>query len=132
MLQLVYISTPNTAHRPVDAASILRVSRRNNLRDGITGLLFTDGARFLQALEGPVDAVEATFARIKTDPRHRAVVLLSKREVTEREFGPWEMAERSPGEEGAKFLERVEPLVAQASIGVRGTFEGLARLRHSA
>jgi hypothetical protein len=128
MLQLVYISSSDTAQGPVDAPKILRVSRCNNLRDGITGLLFTDGIRFLQALAGPADVVDAAFTRIKTDLRHRAVVLLSQRDVTEREFGPWEMAERVPGDEGAEFIERLEQLVARASIGVRGTFEGLAQL----
>ena len=47
--QLVYISTatPGTA---VDPAPILTASRRNNARDRITGLLWFDGKRFLQAL----------------------------------------------------------------------------------
>lgn len=129
MLQLVYISSPDTAQGPVDAPTILRTSRRNNRRDGITGLLFTDGTRFLQAIEGPTDAVNAAFARIKADPRHRAVVVLSERDIEAREFGDWEMAERVPGDEGTEFIERVKQLARQASIGVRGTFEGLAQLK---
>ncbi|MGJ3626505.1 BLUF domain-containing protein [Sphingomonas sp. MMS24-JH45] len=52
MLQIVYISS-STA-RGVDlTSSILEVFSHNNRRDRVTGLLFADGTRFLQVLEGP-------------------------------------------------------------------------------
>ncbi len=129
MLQLVYISSVTGA--PDDAA-ILHASRRNNRRDDVTGLLYADRRRFLQALEGPAAKVEAAFERIRRDPRHRAVVVLSRREIDTREFGPWDMAARSPGEEGDAFFARVEALVARADANVRATFDGLARLRRAA
>ncbi len=132
MLQLVYISSPNPSQGRIDTKTILQASRRNNARDGITGLLFSDGFRFLQVLEGPEDAVEKTFARIQKDARHRAVVLLSKRDVAIREFGDWEMAERGPSGDGVAFVERIEQLVSHAAIGIRGTFEGLAQLKRTA
>ena len=129
MLQLVYIST---APRDLDVAEILRTSRRNNGRDGITGLLYHDGRRFLQALEGDQARVEATFERISLDPRHRAVVVLSRRLIEDREFGPWEMAERVSGADGQKLLHTIEPLLAGVAPNVRGTFEGLMRLDRAA
>lgn len=126
MLQLVYIST--AVDQP-DSAAILRQSRRNNSRDDITGLLYADGVRFLQALEGPEQAVETAYARIKADRRHKAPVILSRRTVADREFGHWQMAERAPGEEGDDFLGRVERLTAGAAPGVRATFEGFMKVR---
>ena len=129
MLQLVYISSAVGAP---DTAPILDVSRRNNARDGITGLLYADGRRFLQALEGEGDAVERAFLRISVDARHRALVVLSRREVTAREFGRWTMAERVPGADADAFLARVEALVANAAPAVRATFDGMARLRRAA
>ena len=129
MLQLVYIST--AVDKP-DTATILRTSRRNNARDGLTGLLYSDGVRFMQALEGPADKVEAAYARIKSDPRHRAAVVLSRREVNEREFGPWEMAARAPGEESQAFLERVTTLTAGAHVNTQATFDSFARIRRAA
>ena len=129
MLQLVYIST---ARGPVDMTAILRVSRRNNARDAVTGLLYHDGRRFLQALEGEEAEVEAAFARIAADPRHRAVVVLSRRTVDTREFGPWEMAERRSGSDGDALVRQVEPLLATASPNVRGTFDGFMRLGRAA
>ena len=121
MLQLVYIST---AAKGASCADILRTSRRNNGRDLITGLLYADGTRFMQALEGPEDAVEAAYQRIKEDARHRAPVVLSRREVDAREFGNWEMAERRPGQQGEAFVSRVDGLVAKAAPSVRATFTG--------
>lgn len=77
MHQLTYISTVNGSLPDAELERILASSRRNNERSGITGLLVFDGKRFLQALEGDRAAVENAFLRIKTDPRHRAAVLLS-------------------------------------------------------
>lgn len=94
MYQLVYISTARLTDAGKDIERILTASRRNNMRDGITGLLVFDGKRFLQALEGPKPLVDAALDRIRTDTRHRATVILSKREIDAAQFGGWEMAWR--------------------------------------
>jgi hypothetical protein len=129
MLQLVYISS---VARAAELTSILAVSRVNNRRDGISGLLYCDGVRFLQALEGPTLAVETAYARIKQDPRHNALVILSRREVEAREFGDWAMAERRVGEEGDQFCARVDRLLAHTAPNVRATFDSFIKLRRAA
>lgn len=131
MLQLTYISTPRSKVAPDDLADVLAVSRRNNRRDGVTGLLFFDGYRFLQALEGPADRVTEAFARIKADPRHFAVVVLSQRDVERREFGEWEMASRGPGETTDTLVARLAALAANASPAVRATFDGFAQVKRA-
>lgn len=128
MLQLVYVSSANPA-APCPTQDILTISRRNNARDHISGLLYADAGRFLQALEGPEAAVEAAFARIRQDARHRAIVILSRRAVDRREFGHWEMAHRAPGADAADFLAGVDRLTAEAAPEVRGTFAGLVQAR---
>lgn len=129
MLQLIYISS--AVGKP-DSAAILATSQRNNRRDGVTGLLFCDGMRFLQVLEGPESDVEAAFERIRHDPRHKASVVLSRRTIGEREFGEWAMAERDAGESGEAFVDRVDALLAGADANLKATFAGLARLRRAA
>lgn len=129
MLQLVYISS--VAQR-VDLSGILAKSRINNRRDEITGLLYSDGVRFLQALEGPALAVEAAYERIRHDPRHNALVVLSRREVQAREFGDWAMAERRVGEEADQFCARVGRLLANTGPNVRATFDSFIKLRRAA
>ena len=129
MLQIVYVSS--VVGYPGDA-DILAISRRNNARDGITGLLYSDGVRFMQVLEGRFEKVELAYARIKLDQRHRASVVLSRRSIDEREFGHWEMAARAPGQDGEEFLAHVETLVANAHPDVRATFDGFARIKRAA
>ncbi len=125
MLQLIYVSTARPG-AVVDLEDILTVSRRNNRRDGITGLLHGNGRRFLQALEGEPDRVEAAFARISADPRHFALVILSRRDVVVREFGDWAMA---VDDGTGSAIAQVAALVENAAPNVRGTFEGFAAMR---
>ncbi|WP_375404741.1 BLUF domain-containing protein [uncultured Sphingomonas sp.] len=132
MLQLVYISTARGQVMASDIQRILGASRRNNTRDGISGLLFFDGVRFLQALEGEEAAVTTTYERIHTDPRHSGVVVLSRREVPTREFGQWAMASRTALEGESAMLERVGALVADASPIVQATFTSFAEIRRKA
>lgn len=126
MRQLLYTSTaagPPLADR---IATILVSSRRNNERDGLTGLLWTDGTRFLQVLEGEPERVGDAFERIKRDERHRAVVVLHDREVGIRTFGRWSMALVDDSD------ERMAAALATADPTVRATFEGVARERRPA
>ncbi len=132
MLQLVYISTARGQIMAADIQRILGVSRRNNGRDGVTGLLFFDGVRFLQALEGDPDIVTTTYERIRADARHSGVVVLSRREVDRREFGQWAMASRTALEGESEMLDRVAALVAEASPAVQATFTSFAEIRRKA
>jgi hypothetical protein len=131
MRQLVYISTASAEYRSSDNSQILSASQINNRRDGITGLLYFDGKRFLQAIEGDGPTLGRTFERIRADRRHRAIVILSDRDVTAREFGSWAMASREEDGDAEAFLGQISQLVAEASPSVRATFEGLAATRRS-
>lgn len=131
MLQLVYISTARGPSPAAAIRDILLASRRNNARDGITGLLYSDGQRFLQAIEGPTDQVQATFERIRADARHWALVVLSRREIAAPEFGDWEMAYRATGAESNSFVRRVQLLTQHASPNVRATFDSFIELRRA-
>ncbi|ODP37338.1 BLUF domain-containing protein [Sphingomonas turrisvirgatae] len=131
MFQLVYISSA-TPGETISMGNILTASRRNNTRDAITGLLYSNGQRFLQALEGPEDKVLAAMARIQADKRHRAVVVLSAQPVAEREFGAWAMAHHDAAQDGERVVEQVGRLVANASPSVKATFEGFCKLRRAA
>lgn len=132
MRQLIYISTVARDAVPMHSGQILKKSQDNNARDGVTGLLYFDGKRFLQVLEGDAAAVARTYGRIKRDPRHRAVVILSDRAVETRDFGDWSMAWKEPGADAADFIDRVARLVDLASPSVRATFNSFAEVRRAA
>ena len=112
--QLLYVSSSNTAAGPIDVPRIIAKSRQNNALDGVTGLLWSDGKRFLQVLEGPADSVSTTFARIKSDPRHRAIVILHDREIDARQFGSWTMAQRGVGDTADTFDAQMRRLLDNA------------------
>lgn len=131
MRQLLYVSS-RTPSEAVSVGNVLMSSRRNNQAAGVTGLLYTDGTRFLQVLEGEDATVATTFARIKADPRHKAVVILSDRQVEDREFGAWSMAHRQATDDVDSFDEKLRRMLAGASESVRGTFTGLIAARRAA
>lgn len=132
MLQLVYVSTASPGVGEPEVASILARSRANNARHLLTGLLYFDGHRFMQVLEGQPEAVENAYRRIAADPRHRALVVISRRTVAAREFGNWAMAYGLDFAERQKLGGAVNALVANASPAVRGIFEGFMAARRTA
>ena len=72
--------------------SIIKSSRRSNPEYGITGLLVFGSGILFQWLEGPRDNVMSLMERLKTDPRHENVVMLTEiEEVWERLFPNWDM-----------------------------------------
>ncbi|MGO4410582.1 MULTISPECIES: BLUF domain-containing protein [unclassified Brevundimonas] len=79
-------------------AEILGVSERNNRRDGLTGVLMRHGGRFLQAIEGHRADVDRLMDRLRADPRHENIRLLSDQDVPCRLFPEWPMtlAELTP------------------------------------
>jgi hypothetical protein len=103
LIRLIYASRstfePNAAHQGLDPsiAKILAKSRKNNAQRGIVGsLLFGDGC-FLQCLEGSDEAVDALYEKIKADPRHGEVTVLSRRNIDHASFRVWSM-KYAPGE----------------------------------
>jgi hypothetical protein len=91
MFQLVYVSSATWPMNNEDLNRILDMSRANNRRLGVTGLLLHIDQGFLQVLEGPKDAVLMLFARIQKDARHIGLRVLIQQESTERLFADWLM-----------------------------------------
>jgi hypothetical protein len=56
---------------------LIRVARTRNARERITGILLTDGLRFIQYLEGPPAAVQRLWGDLQCDPRHACVEQLN-------------------------------------------------------
>lgn len=132
MRQLLYVSSSAPRGATVDVTRILAQSIRNNRKDGVTGLLYTDGVRFLQVLEGENAAVQTIFDRINKDPRHQAIVVLADRSVAAREFGEWSMARRGPDDAADALDDRMQAALKGTSPAVRGTFLGLIAARRAA
>jgi len=76
-------------------AEILKVSIDRNRASRISGCLLAINGWFVQLIEGPADAVEATFGRISRDPRHGFLKVLENRAVAERRFADWALCARA-------------------------------------
>ncbi len=92
MRQLLYSS--ECVRQPLgdELATILIQARRNNRLNGITGLLWTNGLRFVQVLEGGWDEVQSCFEVILADVRHEHVAILVDTDIGVRSFDVWSMA----------------------------------------
>lgn len=88
--QLAYASRP-FGFDSATLSNILLDARRCNARDSITGALIVRHDLFLQLLEGPPDAVEACYQRIRRDDRHLEITPLLNRTVKTRLFPGWAM-----------------------------------------
>jgi hypothetical protein len=74
-----------------DLLDILEVSRVNNERDGITGVLLFCNHSVIQCLEGSREAVNKTYARIVRDKRHQNPLIVDYRVLAARLFAEWSM-----------------------------------------
>ena len=90
LTQIVYSSKPFGFDASV-LDDILTISRVRNSKADITGTLICRADMYLQLIEGPDAAIQATYQRITMDDRHVEINLLLSRAVTERLFPKWAM-----------------------------------------
>ncbi len=93
LVRLVYASRAVDGIDEVLVKSILEASHARNPEHGITGILCTHPGQdvFLQVIEGARAEVNALYANIVRDPRHRDVMLMRYEEIESRRFASWRM-----------------------------------------
>ena len=91
LISLMYVSSAARLFSEKDILEILRVSRINNERLGITGMLLYHEGSFLQILEGPKFEVSKKADEIELDSRHRGMLRLVTKAEEVRQFPGWSM-----------------------------------------
>lgn len=91
---VTYVSTARAGLSLEEVLAILTVSRRNNRRFGITGLLVFNGINFMQCLEGDRAATKDRLYNIGLDERHSGLTVVNHHERSEPQFSGWDMAAR--------------------------------------
>ncbi len=97
LVRLVYASRAtfpaslDKASLNADMARILMQSRRNNPPRGLLGALYFADGCFFQCLEGPAREVDALYARLGIDSRHRDLAVLSREPIAQPSFSGWAM-----------------------------------------
>ncbi len=107
MIQVSYISSANKSMSTDELLRLLQECRENNAELGVTGMLLYCNSTFVQVLEGEEKPINDLLAKIRRDPRHSSVHLLSRKQIDRREYADWSMGfKRVSGEE----LKAVEGL----------------------
>jgi len=91
LYHLIYVSTASRAMDDQDLLEILRVSRQNNARSRLSGMLLYKDGTFMQALEGEQDVLKHRYNIITADSRHKDLMLLSEKPIEQRSFADWSM-----------------------------------------
>jgi hypothetical protein len=96
--RIAYVSRAADGLAAREVYDIIRSAHNRNGASGLTGGLVVLDGWFIQVLEGEPFRVDACFARIAVDPRHRDVDVRSRVRVERRMFpGEW-MALRQAGD----------------------------------
>jgi Sensors of blue-light using FAD len=91
MYYLTYVSSAVRPFTPDELYALLEVCKRNNARDGITGMMLYKDGNFMQVLEGHETVVRQTYARIAMDPRHNGLITLQEAPQKMPQFPDWSM-----------------------------------------
>jgi hypothetical protein len=93
---IVYVSCSAQTWGTQELDNLLALSRVNNASVGVTGMLLYHEGNFMQALEGPPDAVEHVYERVKHDPRHYGLIKMVDEAAEARRFEMWSMGFHRP------------------------------------
>lgn len=91
MEQFLYVSTAACGITGRQIGDILSVSRRNNARLEITGVLLFAGGSFIQLLEGPGEGLDTIISRLAVDPRHHSMLTILRGPIVARALPDWSM-----------------------------------------
>jgi hypothetical protein len=108
--RLIYASRwsdPTRMDVPELVADIVARSSQNNRLRGVSGLLLFHRGWFLQVLEGPLEAVDDAFDRIRRDDRHTDIRVVADLPIAARAFGDWTMSAERLDEVAAGELDQL-------------------------
>ncbi len=93
---LIYESHARKLFTENELVELLQKARIHNAAKGVTGLLlYAPDGRFIQVLEGPMEAIyQLYFEHITRDSRHSQVQLLAAGVLDRRRFSGWRMGFR--------------------------------------
>lgn len=130
--QFIYASVPSQPMGSYELIQLVEQAQRNNRKSAITGMLAFSGDHFLQVLEGEMEAIAATYAKIEKDPRHRCLHILGVMTCGRRRFEDWSMGYAGIGSFNQDLLQQHlgMTVLAPQRIGpaaALGLLEALAR-----
>ena len=107
LIRMLYVSTAVGPQTTTVTGTILRSAQAFNAQNNITGVLCQGQGVWLQVLEGRRSEVNALYARIAADKRHKNVQLMVFEDIAQRRYGAWAMAHVN--------LNDADPVLAKSS-----------------
>ncbi|WCT13206.1 BLUF domain-containing protein [Mucilaginibacter jinjuensis] len=109
MKYLIYMSSATQLMSNDELLELLKVSRENNTKKNLTGMLLYGEGAFVQVLEGEDETVDSTYDIIKADPRHKSIIQIISGKLEKRNFPEWSMGfkavDRKIAEEFTGFID---------------------------
>jgi hypothetical protein len=105
---LVYVSIRKSNCTDEEIQKILDACKRNNGGLDITGVLLYSKTQFVQYLEGEYKQIMGLYDKIKTDDRHRNVVLISSSKIQDRAFPSWQMGAKAFDNQNIEILTEMD------------------------
>lgn len=124
LTQLIYVSKRSNAVDDSEARSILEISRKNNDKCGIKGVLLVLPEYFFQVVEGPSKNISELMTRVENDARHSELRILSNKVLSDYEFGVWSMVNVDINTENSDSFVVLDRL-AKAKSPTEGQLKGM-------
>jgi len=91
MKYIIYMSSATQLLGNDELLELLKISRKNNEKKSLTGMLLYGEGAFVQVLEGEDETVDSTYEVIKADPRHKSIIQIISGKLDRRIFPNWSM-----------------------------------------
>lgn len=110
LFQLCYASTTTSekSNLPIDLREILNEAHYFNRVNHIQGVLYFANGYFFQCLEGDQDTILKLIEKIRHDPRHHNLQVLSQAWVEQTSFNAWLMKFVRKNSEVSAFFKTLE------------------------
>ena len=96
--RIIYSSETVTGQplSPDALRGIVYGARNFNTLNGVTGILWNEGHKFVQVVEGTRTSLRDVMERITRDPSHHNIKINLNMPVVRRDFGDWAMILQTP------------------------------------
>lgn len=91
LYHITYVSFSTKELSESELEGLLKVIRRKNEKNSVTGLLLYNDRSFIQVIEGEQEALIKLFNQIRKDPQHENIVTLLEEPIKKRTFPDWSM-----------------------------------------
>ncbi|MDX2195672.1 MAG: BLUF domain-containing protein [Cytophagales bacterium] len=101
---IVYVSKRKSICTDAEIEKILASCTKNNPPLNITGVLLYSDQKFIQYVEGEYKNIMQLYDKIKLDPRHDSVAMVSIGPIDNRIFPSWNMGSKKVHFDNVNFI----------------------------